>query len=316
MKNATWFFFSFLFVTTMSHATMSHANKLTPESVMGTYHLGIPERGQQQVDITYGDMKGKTVIAVAPCVRCPPAIYSYLKKESNILNIPVFTTNGLYLIQYNNDSFVVVQPDSILGEKAWSIISHLNIYSKNETTASTLSRTKIEQFAIKISHKVLGEDLGEMQHKTGIYNLARPIVHIGNAESQYNIEWINGDNKEINITPCSKCSIHQYQHLTKESAITGVGVYHDRSGYYLFDIEPGILVHAFSNASGLGNSEWGEKSHFNVFSNNPAYIRFLLTSVDKQALIHKQLKGYFSAVKAAFDKSDTHIQQEKTETAE
>jgi len=314
MKNRPWLFFALLFSTITSQAA-----ELTPESVKGVYHLAIPERGQQQVEIAYGEMKGNTVIAVAPCKRCPPAVYSYLKKESGILNIPVFTTNGLYLFQYNDNSFAVVQPDATLGEKAWSKISHANIYSKNEATAKSTSRTQIEQFAIKISNKVMGEDLGEMQHKTGIYYLAMPVVHIGNAESQYTIELLNEGHegaKEINITPCSKCSIHNYQHLPEESAITGVDVYRYASSDYLFNIEEGIFVHVFANANGLGKMEWGKKNHFNVFSNNHAYIRHLLTSAKKQSLIDGMLREYFSVTKAEFDKPSEEAQQEKQETTE
>ena len=179
MKNRPLLFFALLFGIITSQAA-----GLTPEAVKGVYHLGIPERGQQQVEIAYGDMKGKTVIAVAPCKRCPPAVYSYLKKESRILGIPVFTTNGLYLFQYDDNSFVVVQPDVALGEKTWLKISHANIYSKNEAKAKPLSRKQIEQFAIKSSYKVMGKGLGKMQHKTGIYYLAMPVVHIGNARSE------------------------------------------------------------------------------------------------------------------------------------
>ncbi len=277
------------------------ATELTPESVKGAYHLGIPERGQHLVELAYGDIKGKNVIAVAPCKRCPPTVYSYLKKESDILNTSIFTTSGMYLIQYNSNSFIVVQPDAILGKKAWEKFSHTNIYSKNEVTSKSFSRKKIEQFAMKISNRAMGQDLGKMQHKTGTYYLAIPVVHIGNAESQYSIELLNENNKEINITPCPKCFIHNYQHLQEESSIIGVDVYHDGSGDYLFDIDEGILVHVFSNASGLGKVEWGEKNRFNVFSNNQTYIRYLLTNAGRQSLIDNRLKKYFSATKAKFD---------------
>ncbi len=314
MKNRHWLFFALLFCT-----ITSQAKELTPESVKGIYHLGVPERGQQQVEIVYGDMKGKAVIAVAPCERCPPAVYSYLKKESGILGIPAFTTNGLYLFQYNDNSFVVAQPDVTLGERAWSKFKHTNIYSKDKATANSLSRSQIAQFAINISNRVMGENLGKMEHKTGIYYLAMPVVHIGNAISQYNIELLFDDRKEINITPCAKCSIHRYQHLSEESVTTGVDVYRYASGDYLFNIQEGVLVHVFANSSGLGKIEWGKKNHFNVFSNNQTYIRHLLTSAKKQTLIDKKLKGYFSAAKAKFNQPPKEAEQaiqKKQETIE
>mgnify|MGYP006939814164 CR=1 FL=1 len=291
----------------------TQAVEITPESVKGIYHLGIPERGQKQVEIVYGDIKGKMVIAVAPCERCPPAVYSYLKRESRILDIPVFTTNGLYLFQYDNDSFVIVQPDSALGTKAWSKIDHANIYSKNIATAKSVSRRQIESFATNLSKKVIGQDIGKMQHATGIYHLAMPVVHIGNAESQYTIELVSNGKKEVNIVPCSKCTVHRYQYLTEESDIVGIAIYRYASGDYLFDIEDGVLVHVFANAGGLGKIEWGENSQYNVFSNNPMYIRHLVASAEKQILIYKMIKGYFSAIKEALDKHSKEAEQETQE---
>ena len=312
MKNRPWIFFAFLF-TLLFSTTVLQATEITPESVKGIYHLGIPERGQQQVEIAYGDMKGKTVIAVAPCERCPPAVYSYLKRESRILDIPVFTTNGLYLFQYDNDSFVIVQPDSALGSKTWSKIDHANIYSKNIATAKSVSRDQIESFVTSLSKKVMGQDIGSMQHATGVYYLAMPVVHIGNAESQYNIELITSGEKEINIVPCSKCAVHRYQYLPKESAIADIAIYRYASGDYLFDIEGGVLVHVFANAEGLGKIEWGENSQYNVFSNNQAYIRHMVASAEKQTSIYKIIKGYFSAIKEAFDKRSKEAEQETQE---
>ena len=312
MKNRPWPFFAFLF-TLLFSTTVLQAAKITPESVKGIYHLGTPERGQKQVEIAYGDMKGKTVIAVAPCERCPPAMYSYLKKESRILNIPVFTTSGLYLFQYDNDSFVVVQPDSALGSKTWSKIDHANIYSKNIATAKSVSRHQIESFVISLSKKVIGQDIGKMQHATGIYYLAMPVVHIGNAESQYNIELVTSGEKEVNIVPCSKCAVHRYQYLPKESAIADIEIYRYASGDYLFDIEDGVLVHVFANAEGLGKIEWDENSQYNVFSNNRAYIRHMVESAEKQTSIYKVIKGCFSAIKEAFDNRSKEAEQETQE---
>jgi len=315
MKYRPWFFFALVF--TLLFSTMAlQAAEITPESVKGIYHLGIPERGQHQVEIAYGDMKGKNVIAIAPCERCPPAVYSYLKKKSRILDVPVFTTSGLYLFQYDNESFVIVQPDSILGKKPWSKIGHANIYSKNIATAKSVSRLQIESFVTNLSKKVMGENIGKMKHATGTYYLAIPVVHIGNAESQYIIELITSGEKEINIIPCSKCAVHRYQYLPKESDIAGITIYRYASGDYLFDIEDGVLVHVFANAEGLGKIEWGENSHYNVFSNNPTYIRHMVTSAEKQTFIYNMIKGYFSTIKVEFDKLAKKVTQKTQEEQE
>ena len=48
----------------------THAAELTAESVKGIYHLGTPERGKSKVNIGFGTMGNKTVIAVAACKQC------------------------------------------------------------------------------------------------------------------------------------------------------------------------------------------------------------------------------------------------------
>ena len=80
-------------------------------------------------------------------------------------------------------------------------------------------------------------------------------------------------------------------------------------------MEDGVLVHVFANAEGLGKIEWGENSQYNVFSSNQAYIRHMVANAEKQTLIYKMIKGYFSAIKEVFDKPSKEAEQ-KTQEAD
>lgn len=289
----------------------STAAELTAESVKGVYHLGTPERGQKKVMMGYGDMNGTTVIAVAACKKCPPAVYSYMSEESKTLGVPVFTTAGLYLIQYDDESFVIIQPDGALGRQVWSKIGHANVYSKNQNTAKTLARDSIEKFAINLSSKIMNQETGQMAHDSGTYHLAAPVAHQGRSQSTYEIEFIAAGKKQINITTCKNCPANQYKHLPNESAIAGVDIYRHATSYYLFDLKDGVLLSAFSNAAGLGKVLWKEHDNYNVYSNNKSYIRQILTSKEKQNLINEMLAGYFSGIKTEFEKRAKEEQQKK-----
>jgi len=315
MKKTLWLS-CIVSLTLLFNAISAYAAPLTPESVKGIYHLGTPERGQSKVEMAYGDMRGTTVIAVAACPRCPPAVYSYLKEESSTLGVPVFTTSGLYLFQYNSDSFVIVQPDAVLGRQAWSKIGHANIYSKNASTAKSTPRAQIETFVVNLSKKIMNQETGKMAHGAGTYYLAMPVNHSGKPQTSYELSFTTEGRKQITIKPCDRCSSNQYKHLPEESAIAGVDVYRYASSDYLFDLKDGVLIHTFANASGLGKVLWGKNSHYNVYSNNQAYIRQILASKEKQGIIDSMMTEYFSTIKTEFEKRAEEARQEKVANRE
>lgn len=277
------------------------ARELTEESVNGSYHLGTAERGKNQVLMQIGKLANKTVIAVAGCKQCPPAVYTLQQEPSKTLGIAIFMTSGLYLIPYGEDSFILVQPDAVLGRKVWTKIAHANIYSKSKDTASNTKRADIERFAIDLSNKIMNQEVGEMVHSAGQYFLAMPQKHAGKSQSSYEINFMTSGKKSIVIKPCEGCSESEYQHLPEESGVIGVDVYRNASSYYLFDLKDGVLIYTFANASGFGKTLWTKHSQYNVYSNNQAYIRQILTSKDKQNTIDGLMNRYFKEVKDYFE---------------
>lgn len=281
------------------------------EALNGTYYLGVPERGAKQVLLQYGQLGEKRVIAVAACQKCPPAVYSFQAEPSQVLGVPVFMTAGLYLIRFDQESFILVQSDGALGRKIWDKIGHTNIYSKNVSKTQSVSRSTIQAFAIDLSKRMMSQETGKMAHGAGKYHLAVPQNHMGQAQSSYHLELITEPKKLIKVKRCDKCGFDEYSYLPEESEIAGIGVYRHATSYYLFDLKDGVLISTFSNAGGLGKSEWGENHHYNVLSNNLAYIRQILSSKQKQDLIDKMMKDYFASIKAEFEKRAQQAHQQQ-----
>ncbi|WP_444997671.1 hypothetical protein [Aliikangiella sp. IMCC44359] len=300
-----------MMVTLFVLNSSASSSTLTPENINGVYYLGTPERGQSKVIVQFGQLGGKNVVAVAACKKCPPAVYTYNTEESQTLGVPVFSTAGLYLFKYDDDSFVLVQPDGILGRKIWKKIGHANIYSKNQSKSQSITRQQIETFAIKLSSDIMNQDIGEMAHNDGRYYLAIPVKHLGKAQKEYTIEFLTEGKKQINIKPCDRCPINTYQHLPEESAIAGVDVYLHATSYYLFDLKDGVLISTFANAGGLGKVLWDKHNHYNVFSNNQAYIRQILSQKEKQNIIDQTMAGYFKQIKLEFEKRANEAQKQK-----
>lgn len=280
----------------------------------GNYHLGAPERGKTQVTIEFGEFGGNQVMAVAACKSgCIPAVYTYQKEESRTLDLPVyFNTSGLYVIRYDANSFIIVQPDGMLGRQVWKKLGYSNIYSKNTTTAQSVTSEQIQQYALKLSERIMSQETGGMAHESGIYHLAAPRIHLGKAQTEYRVEFQPEGKKHISLRPCETCPGERYELLPEETAIAGVDVYRHSTSHYLFDLKDGVLLYTFSNAGGLGRVRWDEHSKFNVLSSNKAYIRQVLKSAEKQKALDKLMNGYFTDIKREFEKRAAELQQQKT----
>jgi hypothetical protein len=150
-----------------------------------------------------------------------------------------------------------------------------------------------------------------MAHAAGLYHLAAPQEFSGKTATEIQIEFSTVGKKQIILKPCDKCGTTQYTHLPDESAITGVDVFRHATSYYLFDLRDGVLIYTFSNAGGLGKSLWGKNSHYNVYSNNKAYIREILASKEKQNIIDKMMAGYFKEIKTEFRRRADEKNQNK-----
>jgi hypothetical protein len=129
---------------------------VTPETVNGTYHLFMAERGVSGPTktklIQFGENNGVKLLAIAACEKCMPAVYTYQEEESKRLGVSVFFNSaGLYVFGYDKDSFVTVLVTSKLGNKSWVNFAFSNFYSKTKSNVDSITKAKIEAYAIKLS---------------------------------------------------------------------------------------------------------------------------------------------------------------------
>ena len=142
----------FLFIISTAFAQQ----EIISESVNGTYHLFMAERGVPKPTktklIQFGENNGTKLLAVAACEKCMPAVYTYQETESKRLGVPVFfNSTGLYVFKYDKDSFVIVMVTSKLGDNPWTNFTFSNFYSKTKSKADSITKAEIEAYAIKLS---------------------------------------------------------------------------------------------------------------------------------------------------------------------
>ncbi|WP_417559190.1 hypothetical protein [Mesoflavibacter zeaxanthinifaciens] len=130
--------------------TLKAQDSKPTEAINGTYHLMDAERASQGKTtkikfFEFGELNSKEVLAIAACEKCIPAIYTYKPEESKEIDRFVFFNSaGLYVIQYDNESFVMIMPNP--NGEDWLDFMFSNFYSKNKTKAEQMTQEKIKAF--------------------------------------------------------------------------------------------------------------------------------------------------------------------------
>lgn len=131
-------------------------NENPTEALNGTYNLLESEKGIGNKQtftklFQYGKWGKDYVMAVAACSKCMPAIYKYNKEYSEDMKTAVFYNDiGLFLIAYDNESFVIMMPSKKEGAD-WTDFTFSNFYSKNKAKVASMSKQKIKEYIIKVS---------------------------------------------------------------------------------------------------------------------------------------------------------------------
>lgn len=130
------------------------------KAINGTYYLLEAERGALDGGTTktklieFGENNGTKLLAIAACKKCIPAVYTYQPEVSKKLGKAIFfNSSGLYVIQYDDESFINVLVTNRLGDAPWTRFMFSNFYSKNKSTVATMTKEKIEEYARSISKK-------------------------------------------------------------------------------------------------------------------------------------------------------------------
>ncbi len=298
-------------------STWVHAFTLTAEGVKGVYQLAQPERsaaGQtQKLAIEYGQMNGQTVLVTASCPNCPAAGYRLLETESKELGRPVFfNSSGIYVIAYDDNTFVSVMPDGQLGKKIWQNLMYANVYNKQGTQGIDLASAK--QFVMNESKRLMtGEGIAKTTVTGGNGTYYAAAKH-GIGSQQY-------DEMEVLIYPqqklvlnglnCRNCTSDTYLYQAELSDAIGKPVYElGHMGRFIIEQDTGILW--WTNAN-LGKQHWGKNSHFNVLAQDKTFARKLTIDKALQTQIDSTFTQYAQQTKAAVDKRIAQEDAKRTE---
>jgi len=283
----------------------AQAFELTPEKVNGVYLLAIPERsaaGQtKKLQIEFAEMNGQKVMATQACPRCPAAGYKLQDEVSKELGRPVFFNSmGIYIIAYDDNTFVSVAADGELGKMAWSEISYVNIYSKQGTP--TISLEVGEQFVLAESKRLMtGEGVAQFEVSGGsgrYYAAVRQMV----GSKQYDQLMVKlDDQKEIILAGlnCRSCTSSRYLYEAELSQAIAKPVYEmGHMGHFLIVQNKGVILVA--NAK-LGKALWTESNSYNVLGQDKTAMRQISQDKAAQDSIDTTLQAYATKAKAAVD---------------
>lgn len=302
------------FILTLS--SIAAAFELTPEKVNGVYDLAQPERsavGQtQKLQIEFGEMKGQKVLVAASCQGCPAVGYRLMETETAELGRPVFfNSSGIYVIAYDENTFVSVMPDGQLGKKIWKNLVYANVYSKQGTPSVSLQEGK--QFVIAESTRLMtGEGVAKAKvgGGNGVYFPAAKHTVGGNSYDQIEVLIYPKQKIVLNGMNCRNCSTDTFNYQSELSQAIGKNVYEKgHMGRYL--VEQGTGVIWWTNAK-LGQELWNSKSHFNVLAQDKTLSRKLTIDKAMQSDIDKTFTVYAQKSKATVDARLLREDQQRT----
>lgn len=123
----------------------------TPSIVDGAYVSFKPEKSPNGPStnkvIQLANHNGTTMLAIAACEKCFPAMYTYQADLSNQFGKTVFSNSfGIYVMQYNQNSLVIVAPSLKFDEN----FSFLNFYTTNKAELGKINKAKVEAFALPL----------------------------------------------------------------------------------------------------------------------------------------------------------------------
>ncbi|MBL4798116.1 MAG: hypothetical protein JKY50_11925 [Oleispira sp.] len=291
----------------------AQAFELTPEKVNGIYLLAIPERsaaGQtKKLQIEFAEMNGQKVLATQACPRCPAAGYKLQAEVSKELGRPVFFNSmGIYIIAYDDNTFVSVAADGELGKMAWSEISYANIYSKQGTP--TISLEVGEQFVVAESQRLMMNEPQRLMTGEGVAKFevsggsGRYYAAVSQAvgSKQYDQLMVKlDDKKEIILAGlnCRSCTSSTYVYEAELSQAIAKPVYEmGNMGRFLIAQDKGII---WVVSAPLGKQLWQEHSSYNVLGQDKTAMRQVSQDKAAQDAIEGRLRDYATKAKAEVD---------------
>ena len=267
------------------------------------YHLLVPSRdGKKENIVQIGENNGTKLLAMASCKQCMPAVYTHNKQASEVLGKPVYGTSGIYVIPYDENSYMSVAPKSPLvplGEGIWKTFYYANFFSKDKNKVATMTTAKVEEWAIQLSEKIMtGDSSQEIDANSVVYY---PAVKIGfsGGKKETKVE-ITYNKQQLTIASTTNGGKDIYEYKPDFSDILGIDVYGDNRNLreYVFVESPTSIIWAkFNSGRDLGKSAWGEHEVYNYFHKDQQIVRKLLVNKQEQDALDKKMSVWASKAK-------------------
>jgi len=278
-----------------------------------TYHLLEAERGKTNVQLEEGENNGTKIMAING------AMYTYQDEPSATLGIKIyFTTAGIYVMQYDENSWVSVMPSKQLGKAPWDKFAFSNFYSTDAAKVKSMTKAKAEAYAIKMSNDILAPSASAPSAGgNGTYSAATPVKFSGGAYPELEINFEEGAVKKI-VTTLMKNgkaeSTDTYMHMAEFSKLIGTDIYANSRSHlneYIYVDKPGVLIWSKYKHGGLGNQLWEQYDYYNLFAMDKQLTRALLNSESQQKELDDKVANWSKIIKDSEDKRQAAISDEK-----
>ncbi|MDY8137857.1 hypothetical protein [Aquimarina sp. 2201CG5-10] len=287
------------------------------------YHIFTAERSPaggttKTLLINEGEHNGTKVLVIRACKNgCTPAVYTYQEEPSTTLGIKVyFNSAGLYVIQYDDNSFISVMPTKELGKQPFDVFVFSNFYSKDAAKVKTMTKAKVEAYAREVSQKILKSSTSaSSKGGNGKYSIASPVRFAGNYYNEMDIVFEDGAIKKIKTSFCEDCNGEEtYLYMEVYSKLIGVPMYTNRRNHleeYIFVEKPGVLLWANYKGSGLGQQLFGELDYYNLFAVDKQVVRGLINSKQQQKAFDDKIASWSKTIKEVEDKKREEAAQSR-----
>ncbi|PKV50325.1 hypothetical protein ATE84_2381 [Aquimarina sp. MAR_2010_214] len=272
-------------------------------------HLLEPSRdGQKKQILQIGENNGVKLLAMASCKQCMPAVYTHNPDASKASGKSIYGTSGIYVIPYDENSYVSVAPKTpavAIGEGIWETFLYANFFSEDKAKVAGMTKTKVEAWAIDFSKQIMTGGVGAqaVDSESNLYYPAAKELHNGESFNSVTIDITKG--KEIRLNFPNGHG-ERYSFMAELSKVLGVEVYSvggNRREYMFVESPLSILWAKYSSGNDLGKSTWGTYEKFNNFHKDQKVIRNLLVSKEAQDKIDAKLADWSLKAKEYVEKT-------------
>ncbi|TXB65130.1 hypothetical protein FRY74_06800 [Vicingus serpentipes] len=269
-----------------------------------TIHLMEAERGNTKLQLEEGENNGRKILAING------AMYTWQDEPSATLGKKIyFSTAGLYVMEYDANSWVSVMPDKQLGKGEFTKFMFSNFYSSDAAKVKTMTKAKVEAYASDLSKQIMAPSAsGPSKGGNGTYSAATPIKFAGNAYEEMEVTFEEGAVKNIIIKLIKSgkdVSTDTYMHMPEFSKLIGTEIYANSRSHlnqYIFVDKPGVLIWAQYKHGGLGNQLWEKYDYYNVYAMDKQVVRGIIASEAKQKEIDAKVANWSKTIKDVEDK--------------